>query len=161
MNLAVVLVLCVCCVLLLSLWKQSSGKGNLPPGPTPLPIIGNIFQLDVRNITKSLSSLAKVYGPVFTVYLGPQRTVVLHGYEAVKEALVERAEEFSARGSFPVAEITNKGLGILFSNGKSWKEIRRFTLTTLRNLGMGKSSLEARVQEEAHHLVEELRKTNG
>uniref|UniRef100_F7IK70 unspecific monooxygenase n=1 Tax=Callithrix jacchus TaxID=9483 RepID=F7IK70_CALJA len=104
---------------------------------------------------------SKVYGPVFTVYFGLKPIVVLHGYEAVKEALIDHGEEFSGRGSFPVAEKVNKGLGILFSNGKRWKEIRRFSLMTLRNFGMGKRSIEDRVQEEARCLVEELRKTNA
>ncbi|KAF5911225.1 hypothetical protein HPG69_019593 [Diceros bicornis minor] len=160
MDLVVVLVLCLSCLLLLSLWKQSSRKGKLPPGPTPLPIIGNILQLDVRDISKSLSNISKVYGPVFTLYLGLEPTVVLHGYEAVKEALIDLGEEFSGRGSFPVAQRVNKGQGILFSNGKRWKEIRRFSLMTLRNFGMGKRSIEDRVQEEARCLVEEFRKTN-
>ncbi|XP_007956993.2 cytochrome P450 2C18-like [Orycteropus afer afer] len=87
--------------------------------------------------------------------------VVLHGYEAVKEALIDQGEEFSGRGSFPVVEKANKGLGIIFNNGKSWKEIRRFSLMTLRNFGMGKRSIEDRVQEEACSLVEELRKTKA
>lgn len=52
-------------------------------------------------------------------------------------------------------------VGIVFASGNTWKEMRRFSLMTLRNLGMGKSDLESRVQEEASHLVEELRKTNG
>ncbi|XP_045710272.1 cytochrome P450 2C26-like isoform X3 [Phyllostomus hastatus] len=155
------LVLCLSCLLLLSLWKQSSGKGKLPPGPTPLPIIGNMLQLDVKNISKSLSNLSKMYGPVFTVYFGRRPTVVLHGYEAVKEALIDRGEEFSGRGSFPVAEKASKGQGVVFSTGNRWKEMRRFSLMTLRNLGMGKRSIEDRVQEEAHCLVEELRKTNA
>ncbi|XP_004427929.1 PREDICTED: cytochrome P450 2C19-like [Ceratotherium simum simum] len=161
MEPVVVLVLCLSCLLLLSLWKQRSGKGKLPPGPTPLPIIGNMLQLGVKDISKSLSKLSKVYGPVFTLYFGMKPTVVLHGYEAVKEALIDLGEEFSGRGSFPVPERANKGHGIVFSNGKRWKEIRRFSLMTLRNFGMGKRSIEDRVQEEARCLVEELRKTNA
>ncbi|KAM5244123.1 cytochrome P450 2C19-like isoform 1-T2 [Hipposideros larvatus] len=161
MDPLVFLVLCLSCLLLLSLWKQNSGKGNLPPGPTPLPVIGNILQLDLKNISKSLSNLSKVYGPVFTVYFGMKPTVVLHGYEAVKEALIDLGEDFSGRGSFAVAEKVNKGFGIVFSNGKRWKEMRRFSLMTLRNFGMGKRSIEDRVQEEARCLVEELRKTNA
>lgn len=161
MDPAVALVLCLSCLFLLSLWRQSSGRGRLPSGPTPLPIIGNILQLDVKDMSKSLTNFSKVYGPVFTVYFGLKPIVVLHGYEAVKEALIDHGEEFSGRGSFPVAEKVNKGLGILFSNGKRWKEIRRFCLMTLRNFGMGKRSIEDRVQEEARCLVEELRKTNA
>ncbi|XP_072875286.1 cytochrome P450 2C18 isoform X2 [Chlorocebus sabaeus] len=161
MDPAVALVLCLSCLFLLSLWRQNSGRGRLPSGPTPLPIIGNILQLDVKDMSKSLTNFSKVYGPVFTVYFGLKPIVVLHGYEAVKEALIDHGEKFSGRGSFPVAEKVNKGLGILFSNGKRWKEIRRFSLMTLRNFGMGKRSIEDCVQEEARCLVEELRKTNA
>ncbi|XP_008592039.1 PREDICTED: cytochrome P450 2C19-like [Galeopterus variegatus] len=161
MNPLVVLVLCLSCLLLLSVWRQSSGKGKLPPGPTPLPIIGNILQIDVKNIAKSLSNFSKIHGPVFTVYFGMKPTVVLHGYEAVKEALINMGEEFSGRGSFPVMDKFNKGHGIIFSNGKRWKETRRFSLMTLRNFGMGKRTIEECIQEEARCLVEELRKTNA
>ena len=63
MDLVVVLVLCLSCLLLLSLWKQSSGKGKLPPGPTPLPILANTLQLDVNDISKSLSNVSKFYAP--------------------------------------------------------------------------------------------------
>uniref|UniRef100_A0A0D9R1I3 unspecific monooxygenase n=1 Tax=Chlorocebus sabaeus TaxID=60711 RepID=A0A0D9R1I3_CHLSB len=117
----------------------------------------------LRKVTTSCLSqqLSKVYGPVFTLYFGLERMVVLHGYEAVKEALIDLGEEFSGRGHFPLADRANRGFGIIFSNGKRWKEIRRFSLMTLRNFGMGKRSIEDRVQEEARCLVEELRKTKG
>ncbi|KAM5320974.1 cytochrome P450 2C18-like isoform 3-T3 [Glossophaga mutica] len=160
MDPAVGLVLCLSCLLLLSLWKQSCRNGKLPPGPMPLPLIGNMLQLGVKNISKSLSNLSKVYGTVFTVYFGRKPTVVLYGYEAVKEALTDRAEEFSGRGSLPVAEKANKGQGVIFSTGNGWKEMQRFSLLTLRNLGVDKRSIEDCVQEKAHCLVEELRKTN-
>ncbi|XP_006880431.1 PREDICTED: cytochrome P450 2C18-like isoform X2 [Elephantulus edwardii] len=161
MALVLVLVLCVSCLFLFSLWKQNNGKGKLPPGPTPLPLIGNSLQLNFKNISKSLNDISKVYGPVFTLYFGMTPTVVLHGYEALKEALIDHGEEFAGRGCFPLGEKTNKGHGILFSNGKTWKEMRHFSLTTLRNFGMGKKSMEECIQQEAHTLVEELRKTNG
>uniref|UniRef100_A0A2K5LT64 unspecific monooxygenase n=1 Tax=Cercocebus atys TaxID=9531 RepID=A0A2K5LT64_CERAT len=163
MDPAVALVLCLSCMLLRSLWRQSSGRGRgkLPPGPTPLPVIGNILKIGIKDVSKSLTNLSKVYGPVFTLYFGLERMVVLHGYEAVKEALIDLGEEFSGRGHFPLFERANRRFGIVFSNGTRWKEIRRFSLMTLRNFGMGKRSIEDRVQEEARCLVEELRKTKG
>ncbi|XP_059102819.1 cytochrome P450 2C18-like isoform X2 [Peromyscus eremicus] len=161
MVIGVFLGLVLSCLLLLSLWRQSSQRRQLPPGPTPLPIIGNILQIDLKNISKSLRDFSKVYGPMFTLYLGRKPAVVLHGYEVVKEALIDHGEEFAGRGTFPVFDKIAKGHGIVFSNGRIWKEMRRFSLMTLRNFGMGKRSIEDRVQEEARCLVEELRKTNG
>ena len=60
-----------------------------------------------------LFQLAEDYGPVFTLYFGMKPTVVLHGYEAVKQVLIDQSEEFSGRGSLPVADNINKGLGML------------------------------------------------
>ncbi|XP_023061940.1 cytochrome P450 2C21-like isoform X2 [Piliocolobus tephrosceles] len=161
MDLLIILVICLSCLILLSLWNRSYAKGKLPPGPTPLPIIGNILQLNTKNISKSISMLAKDYGPVFTVYFGMKPTVVLHGYKAIKEALIDQGEVFSGRGSFPVIEKIAQGFGIIFSNGDRWKQIRRFSLMILRNMGMGKKTIEDRIQEEALCLVEALKKTNA
>ncbi|XP_057164836.1 cytochrome P450 2C21 isoform X2 [Ursus arctos] len=98
---------------------------------------------------------------MFTVYFGMKPTVVLYGHEAVKEALIDRSEEFSGRGGFPMVDWITKGLGVVFSNGEKWKQTRRFSLTVLRNMGMGKKTIEDRIQEEALCLVEALKKTNA
>ncbi|XP_036590755.1 cytochrome P450 2C19-like [Trichosurus vulpecula] len=155
------LLICILCLLLISSWRKGFGRGKLPPGPVPLPIIGNILQLDLKNIPESLYILAKKYGPVFTLKLGVERIVVLHGYQAVKEALIDHGDKFAYRAQRPLFKLANQGSGIIVSNGETWKQIRRFSLMTLRNFGMGKKSIEERVQEEARHLVEELKKTKG
>lgn len=56
--------------------------------------------------------LSEEYGPVFTVHLGSDPVVVLHGYDVVKEALVDRADEFAARGHMPIGDRANNGLGM-------------------------------------------------
>lgn len=51
--------------------------------------------------------------------------------------------------------------GVMFSNGHLWKQQRRFGLVTMRKMGVGKKDQECQIQEEACHLVEYLRGTNG
>ncbi|XP_027696323.1 cytochrome P450 2C23-like [Vombatus ursinus] len=155
------LLVCVLFLIFLILWSQGFKKGKLPPGPIPLPFIGNLLQLDFKNITASFSQMAEKYGPIYTLYIGTQHVVVLHGYNIVKEALIDQGDGFAERGIIPVFEDVVKGQGVVFSHGERWKQIRRFSLMTLRNFGMGKRSIEERVQEEAQCLVEELRKTKG
>ncbi|XP_035393243.1 cytochrome P450 2C25-like isoform X2 [Cygnus atratus] len=154
-----VLLVCVICLLNFARWKIRSGKGKMPPGPAPLPILGNLLQVKPKDLAKTLEKLSEEYGPVFTVHLGSDPVVVLCGHDVVKEALIDRGDEFAARGRMPLGDRGNKGLGIIFSNNEGWLHVRRFALTTLRNFGMGKRSIEERIQEEAEHLLEELRKT--
>ncbi|XP_022355274.1 cytochrome P450 2C21 isoform X3 [Enhydra lutris kenyoni] len=161
MDLFILLVICLSCLIPFFLWNCNRARGKLPPGPTPLPIIGNILQINTKNVGKSLRKATESYGPVFTLYFGMKPTVVLYGHEAVKEALIDRSEEFSGRGSFPVVDFITRGLGIVFSSGETWKQTRRFSLTILRYMGMGKKTIEDRIQEEALCLVEVLKKTNG
>ncbi|XP_072483366.1 cytochrome P450 2C23-like isoform X2 [Notamacropus eugenii] len=138
-------------------WSKGH-KARLPPGPTPLPLLGNILQMGSKNIITFLDKVAEKYGPVYTIYMGPQRVIMLHGYEAVKEALIDQGDEFVHREAPEILKTISKGNGVLSSNGEKWKQIRRFSLMTLRNFGMGKRTIEERVQEEAQHLVEELQK---
>ncbi|KAM4697112.1 cytochrome P450 2F3-like [Rhinophrynus dorsalis] len=158
--LALLIVLCISYVIM-NFIKILIEKAHLPPGPTPLPFIGNLLQIDTNDIVKSLLQLKDKYGPVYTLYYGPNPGVVICGYEAMKEAMIDQAETFGERGDYPSFTNNVGGHDMGFSNGEKAKALRRFTLTTLRNFGMGKRSVEERIQEEAHYLIEELKETNG
>ncbi|XP_053328544.1 cytochrome P450 2H1-like isoform X2 [Spea bombifrons] len=151
------LVLLISYMLIRSTWDRMHRKQNLPPGPTPLPVIGNLMQIKRGELVKSLMQMAEKYGSVYTLYFGSRPVVVLSGYQTIKEALIDQADNFSGRGQLPTVDRVFQGDGVVLSNGERWKQLRRFTLMTLRNFGMGKRSIEERIQEEAHFLVEELR----
>ncbi|XP_038194983.1 cytochrome P450 2B1-like [Arvicola amphibius] len=147
--------------LLLIVRGHPKAHGHLPPGPRPLPLLGNLLQMDRGGFLNSFMQLREKYGDVFTVHLGPRPVVMLCGTEAIREALVDQAEAFSGRVTVAVIEPVVQGYGVVFANGERWKALRRFSLATMRDFGMGKRSVEERIQEEARCLVEELRKSQG
>lgn len=129
-----------------------------------------------------------------TVYLGWQRAVVLVGYDTVKEALVDQADDFSGRAPIPFLHKATKGYGNIWnfilsywhgidpvlsciswlntshllcssglgiSNEERWRQLRRFTLTTLRDFGMGRKGMEDWIQEESKHMRARMETFNG
>uniref|UniRef100_A0A096M595 Cytochrome P450 2G1-like n=1 Tax=Poecilia formosa TaxID=48698 RepID=A0A096M595_POEFO len=172
-------------VLIVALLWFFSGKNTqkyrLPPGPSPLPLIGNLLQLKKAAPFKSFLEFSKTYGPVMTFNLGWQRVVVLVGYDTVKEALVDQADDFVGRAPMPFLYRATRGYGNFFknnlklhvkalvafcatfqagigiSNGERWRQLRRFTLSTLRDFGMGRKGMEEWIQEESKHLRARMR----
>ncbi|XP_077144290.1 cytochrome P450 2B4-like [Ranitomeya variabilis] len=139
-------------------WKKSHPKG-LPPGPAPLPLLGNILQMDFSNLVKGLKKFSEEYGPVYTIYIGATPAVVVRGLKDLKEILVNKGHDFADR---PYTRLINdisetKGL-IVAPYGPAWKEHRRFTLSTLRDFGLGKKSMEEKICEESVHLIQEFKK---
>ncbi|KAM5145976.1 cytochrome P450 2G1-like [Mantella aurantiaca] len=147
----------LCLIVLYFIWNQVSWRPRLPPGPTPLPLIGNLLQIRNGDMANTLMEMGKQYGSVYTFYFGPHPVVVFCGYDAVKEALVDHGEDFTGRGRQPTVDRVFQGYGLMASEGNRWRQLRRFSLSTLRNFGLGKRSIEERIKEECNYLVEEIR----
>ncbi|XP_069069008.1 cytochrome P450 2J4-like isoform X2 [Pleurodeles waltl] len=134
--------------------KLQWSRRQYPPGPTPLPIIGNLWTLGFVLRQESLMQLGETYGKIFTLWIGQKPVIVLNGCQAIRDALISHSEELAGRPTTPAFHELSKGKGVIFSSGLNWKQQRRFSLMSLRNLGLGKKSLEAQIQEEAQSLVE-------
>ncbi|XP_043945731.1 cytochrome P450 2K1-like [Protopterus annectens] len=134
---------------------------KFPPGPTPLPLIGNLLLLDGKKPDLTLMQLSEKYGTLYTFHMGTQKVVVLTGYDTVKDALINHAEEFGNRGRLPLFQNACKDNGIIFANGESWKQMRRFALSTLRDFGMGKNIIEQRILEESAALIKVFESFKG
>ncbi|XP_073442544.1 cytochrome P450 2C14-like isoform X2 [Dendrobates tinctorius] len=140
--------------------KQRNSK-NFPPGPKPLPIIGNVLTMDMSKPYKTFMELSKTYGPIFSVQIGMTKSVVLCGCETVKDALINHGDVFADRPLSPVVAKILKNYGVVFSNGENWKIMRRFALSTLRDYGMGKRTIEDKIIEEAECLVQKMKSYEG
>ncbi|XP_033742979.1 cytochrome P450 2B5-like [Pecten maximus] len=154
--------LAIVVVLLILLVSQSlQWPANLPPGPTGYPVVGCIPLLRNRNILEVFRKFRAQYGDVFSLKIGPKLTVVINGTDALKEAFVKRGDEFSDRpsGFLPLAILQNRGIG--GTSGEHWKHTRTFSLSTLRNLGFGRRSLESRIQEEITAYLDVIAKQDG
>ncbi|KAJ8388419.1 hypothetical protein AAFF_G00132950 [Aldrovandia affinis] len=129
---------------------------NFPPGPWALPFLGNVFHLDTKQPHIHFNELVKCYGNVFSLHLGGVNTVVVNGYSLVKEALINQGSTFADRPDCPLNRRINNCQGIAFNNGYSWKQATagnsRFTVSTLRDFGVGKRSLESQILEEIKFL---------
>ncbi|XP_044126551.1 cytochrome P450 2J6-like [Bufo gargarizans] len=149
-------------VLLAYLWWKTSRPKGFPPGPVPLPVLGNLLQIDFTNPLPALKKFSEVHGPVYSIYLGFMPAVVVRGLKDLKEVLVTRGVEFADRPQNRLSEDISGRKGMITAPyGRSWKEHRRFTLSTLRNFGLGKKSMEERIHEESAHIIEELKKNKN
>ncbi|XP_012862038.1 cytochrome P450 2S1 [Echinops telfairi] len=142
--------------------EVTAGLGVRPPRGAAEAPPSRFLLLRPGALYPGLLQLSKKYGPVFTVHLGPwRRVVVLVGHQTVREALGDQAEEFSGRGTLATLDRTFDGHGVFFSNGERWKQLRKFTMLALRDMGIGKQEGEVLIRAEAQCLVEAFREMEG
>jgi hypothetical protein len=132
-------------VLVYYLFKFYSRRNNLPPGPFPLPIVGNIYQLDFKAPHNTLDAWGKKYGGIFTADISHQM-VVITDIDLIREALVKNGlkqfyifcskHSFLQRMHFPVVRITSHfsyfRLEITVSLLRTYYFISRFRNATLQ-----------------------------
>ncbi|XP_038073307.1 cytochrome P450 2J6-like [Patiria miniata] len=134
---------------------------NLPPGPRGWPLLGYLPQLAMIKgpIHEALGELSQRYGSLVSFSVANHLVVLLQDYDVMKEAFAQH--ELSGRPTLELSQLTLPGYGVVTACGEPWVELRRFSITTLRGLGVGKSSFEEHITTETKCLMEEIRKTKG
>jgi len=155
---------------LMDRWKSHVQKR--PPCPLKLPICGHLlhmipslldpvklkikwkFAVDFMNkhykppyiITHQLS---KQYGPLINLKFGVNNSIIVSSAEYAREMLCR--EEFVDRfaDGWMLDRQFGQQIGIIFNNGKPYREIKHFTVKNLKDFGFGKKqNMETAVQDE-------------
>ncbi|XP_021955195.1 methyl farnesoate epoxidase [Folsomia candida] len=143
-------------------WFINEHVKHRPPGPIRLPFLGNMLQLSQANRKEAfthimLQNWSKQYGPVSSMKFGMLDQILVDDTTLIRDIL-----QSDIWGNRPINEYVlersyGKSMGILWSRGDTNKELRRFSLRTLRDFGFGKQkSQDAVMEEELRELMSRL-----
>ncbi|XP_060857669.1 methyl farnesoate epoxidase-like [Metopolophium dirhodum] len=148
----VITIIIICCSRIKNMIKFDARR------PTRVPLLGNL--LEIQKLKNKLgfyhlvwAKLAKCYGQVYSVKFGPIETVVVSGYDAVREVLSKDDFDGQSDGFFFRTRAFYKRLGIVFVDGPMWTEQRKFCMRHLRQLGFCGDVMEKIVIEEVNDLI--------
>ncbi|CAL8072230.1 unnamed protein product [Orchesella dallaii] len=130
------------------------------PGPFRLPLIGSALSLILNRSTPPFilfQEFSKRYGPVCYISTGQRKMVIIDDFETAKQILNHETWVNRPYNQRIGERSFGKPLGIIFVNGDSWKEMRRFSMRTLRDFGYGKqTSMQAVLDEEVKALISKV-----
>ncbi|CAL9163124.1 unnamed protein product [Musa hybrid cultivar] len=112
--------------------SSKSGGHQLPPGPTPLPVVGNLFELGDKP-HRSLARLAKLYSPVMTLRLGRVTTVFVSSPEMAGEILQKNDAVLSSRWIPEAVRVLDQSEAsmVWLPPCQRWRKLRRICKTQL------------------------------
>ncbi|KAH7717551.1 Protein CYP-33C1 [Aphelenchoides avenae] len=137
-------------------WKRR----NLPPGPTPLPILGNGLTIGrLKPGYDAFIKWSKQYGPVYTYWLAENPIVAVADYNIMHDVFVKDPDGCSGREFFNEHFAVMRGClnGIVLTEGDVWRVNRRFAMQVLRDYGMGRNIIESKILLEVQTVIDRIR----
>ncbi|EXJ72416.1 uncharacterized protein A1O5_04920 [Cladophialophora psammophila CBS 110553] len=134
------------------LWKR------MPPGPQPLPFIGNKLDVPAKYPWIQFQEWSRKYGPIYTLWFGRRPTVIISDPNVAVDLLEKRSHKYSSRPRFvAMGEIFWDMSSILVQPyGKDWSVRRKalHSVLTQRALQHYKPVQEAEAARLCHQLLE-------
>ncbi|KAH7867569.1 hypothetical protein Vadar_001823 [Vaccinium darrowii] len=146
-------------ILLLTHHTSTKKQPPLPPGPSPWPIVGNLFQLG-KTPHIALANLAKVHGPLMLLKIGTRPLIVGSSPEAAREILKTHDRILSGRSLSHVIRMKGSklhNLQLVFNDecDDRWRRVKSAYKTEFFSTKVLESHVETR-EGKIRELVEYL-----
>ncbi|XP_020582159.1 cytochrome P450 71A1-like [Phalaenopsis equestris] len=137
-------------------------RRRVPPGPRPLPFIGNLHQLVGHLPHVIFRRISEKYGPLVYFKLGQAPTIIVSSPDAAAEILKRQDIVFCSRPPFETTHrFSYGGLDIAFSpHDDHWRCIRRFANTEVFSASRVESFKAIR-EEEVGALIKTISKASA
>ncbi|EIW55506.1 CyP450 monooxygenase [Trametes versicolor FP-101664 SS1] len=113
-------------VWLLRYWRTSRRRLPLPPGPRPLPIIGNVLDMPGKNSGAEYRELSDKYGDLVYLDVLGQPILLLGTHEAAIDLLDKRSALYSDRVHSPMVNLGGFDWVLtMIHYGPLWRRHRR------------------------------------
>ncbi|CAM8975905.1 unnamed protein product [Rhodiola kirilowii] len=99
---------------------------KLPPGPRPLPVVGNLY--DIKPVRfRCFSDWASSYGPIISVWFGSTLNVIVSSSKLAKQVLKENDQQLADRHrSRSAAKFSRDGQDLIWADyGPHYVKVRK------------------------------------
>lgn len=146
-------------VLAMVVSKLTGKRFKLPPGPTPMPIVGNWLQVGDDLNHRNLMDMARRFGEIFLLKMGCRNLVVVSTPDLAREVLHAQGVEFGSRTRNVVLDIfTGEGQDMVFTvYGDHWRKMRRIMTVPFFTNKVVQQNREG-WEEEARLVIEDVKK---
>ncbi|KAI0056529.1 cytochrome P450 [Artomyces pyxidatus] len=80
---------------------------RLPPGPRPLPLVGNLFDFPKESSWLTYTEWGKVYGDILSMQVFGHVVVILNSAKAARDLFEKKSPIYSSRPTIPMHELMN------------------------------------------------------